>query len=519
MALFEDFKIWLQSNIPKSAKHYITGYNTINKLIEEFKLTPFNNLDIHNIDTFIQNISSIDSFKQMNTKGSNMYSATLTNYKKFLMDQNLSIPFIIKPFEEFGWRWATTGIASYLNESKYLKTVLDAILINGNGSLNQTSDFKNLVETIGINKYKIEISNIDQISKKSNPSDIKNIIENSANYWYHLGLLETTGQYAKVSELGYNFLVGKLSNLEFVDHIINNYLIPSPIYKKYEIAQFEQFDIKFKPLKIIIDILLELEKVDKEQAFLTENDLKNLIVPFSITYTEENIEIFSSHLINFRNNPSLYNSLPDCTLQYTDDKGLRMLNEFLYFLECFGVLESNSTNVRSSEKKYLLNNTYKDNIQGNSIKQVLPLNSIVDFDIKSFMDSLGNSYLKFNENLIKRFVGSLITKPFVILTGLAGSGKTKLAQSFIQWICDSEKQYKLVAVGADWINREPLLGYPNGLKDTEYVMPDNGVLQLMIDAAKEENKEKPFFLVLDEMNLSHVERYFADFLSIMESND
>lgn len=141
------------------------------------------------------------------------------------------------------------------------------------------------------------------------------------------------------------------------------------------------------------------------------------------------------------------------------------------------------------------------------------------FEINKFYVSLSYANLQFNENLIKRFVGSLITKPFVILTGLAGSGKTKLAQSFIQWICESEDQYKIVPVGADWINREPLLGYPNGLKQTEYVTPDNGVLQLIIDAAKEENQEKPYFLVLDEMNLSHVERYFADFLSIMESND
>lgn len=141
------------------------------------------------------------------------------------------------------------------------------------------------------------------------------------------------------------------------------------------------------------------------------------------------------------------------------------------------------------------------------------------FNINDFYSSLEKSHLQFSDNLIKRFVTSLITKPFVILTGLAGSGKTKLAQSFIQWICESEEQYKIVAVGADWINREPLLGYPNGLIETEYVTPDNGVLQLMLDAAKEENQEKPYFLVLDEMNLSHVERYFADFLSIMESND
>lgn len=42
---------------------------------------------------------------------------------------------------------------------------------------------------------------------------------------------------------------------------------------------------------------------------------------------------------------------------------------------------------------------------------------------------------------------------------------------------------------------------------------------MLLNAVKEENEKKPFFLILDEMNLSHVERYFADFLSIMESND
>lgn len=162
---------------------------------------------------------------------------------------------------------------------------------------------------------------------------------------------------------------------------------------------------------------------------------------------------------------------------------------------------------------------YNNVMKNISMKDIYKNNDVLDLNISSLISALQKSNLQFNENLIKRFVASLITKPFVILTGLAGSGKTKLAQSFIQWICESEDQYKIVPVGADWINREPLLGYPNGLKQTEYVTPDNGVLQLIIDAAKEENQEKPYFLLLDEMNLSHVERYFADFLSIMESND
>lgn len=127
--------------------------------------------------------------------------------------------------------------------------------------------------------------------------------------------------------------------------------------------------------------------------------------------------------------------------------------------------------------------------------------------------------LNFSSTLILRFIASLTSKPFVILSGLSGSGKTKIAQSFVKWICESDSQYKIVPVGADWTNREPLVGYPNGLVAEEYITPDSGVIHLLLEATTAGNENKPFFLILDEMNLSHVERYFADFLSIMESKD
>ena len=141
-----------------------------------------------------------------------------------------------------------------------------------------------------------------------------------------------------------------------------------------------------------------------------------------------------------------------------------------------------------------------------------------DFIYTKFYESAIESNLFFSKSLVLRFISTLITKPFVILTGLSGSGKTKLAQAFAMWICENENQYCIVPVGADWTNREPLLGFPNALKSGEYVKPDNRVLDLIIEATKLENQHKPYFLILDEMNLSHVERYFADFLSVMESH-
>lgn len=152
-----------------------------------------------------------------------------------------------------------------------------------------------------------------------------------------------------------------------------------------------------------------------------------------------------------------------------------------------------------------------------TIKQ--PIIDNVKFDINLFNESIFESGLVFSEKLISRFLASLLTKPFVLLTGLSGSGKTKIAQSFVKWICKDESQFKIIPVGSDWTNREPLLGYPNGLNPKEYITPDSGALNLIIEASKVENADKPYFLILDEMNLSHVERYFADFLSVMESDD
>lgn len=137
------------------------------------------------------------------------------------------------------------------------------------------------------------------------------------------------------------------------------------------------------------------------------------------------------------------------------------------------------------------------------------------FDSLFFIDCLDNAGLLLSPRLVTRFISSLLTKPFVILSGLSGSGKTKLAQAFAQWICQDESQFCIVSVGADWTNREPLLGYPNALKQDEYIKPDNGALDVIISA--NDHPELPHFLILDEMNLSHVERYFADFLSVMES--
>lgn len=120
-----------------------------------------------------------------------------------------------------------------------------------------------------------------------------------------------------------------------------------------------------------------------------------------------------------------------------------------------------------------------------------------------------------HEELVRRFVCSLATKRFLILTGLSGSGKTRIAQAFGEWL--GEGRSRVIAVRPDWTSPDYLLGYVNELASGSgpkvWSVPET--LDFMLKAAR--NPGQPHLLVLDEMNLAHVERYFADVLSGIES--
>ena len=130
----------------------------------------------------------------------------------------------------------------------------------------------------------------------------------------------------------------------------------------------------------------------------------------------------------------------------------------------------------------------------------------------SFYDYLIDEGYYFSRLAIENYLLSLKVKPFVILTGNSGTGKTKLSQLFAKYL-NQHDNYKIIPVGANWTENRHILGYVNILNDNPQYTP----AYYLIEQAQKESY--PHFLILDEMNLSHVERYFADFLSAIESNE
>jgi hypothetical protein len=104
----------------------------------------------------------------------------------------------------------------------------------------------------------------------------------------------------------------------------------------------------------------------------------------------------------------------------------------------------------------------------------------------------------------------LKTRPFVILAGLSGTGKSKLSQLYAEAL-GQQSHFKRLPVRPNWNDDRYLLGHLNTITG-EYITEP--AIEFLFEASADE--DNLYFLCLDEMNLAHVEYYFSQFLSAME---
>jgi len=147
------------------------------------------------------------------------------------------------------------------------------------------------------------------------------------------------------------------------------------------------------------------------------------------------------------------------------------------------------------------------------LKATLP-NAIIAvqalIEIENYIRSRG---FNFGTKTLRAFFASLRAKPFVILAGNSGTGKSRLARLFAEAIGANADngRFQMIPVRPDWNDGSDLLGYFDLNGDYR---PGQLIATLLRANA---NLDKPFFVCLDEMNLARVEHYFSDFLSIIES--
>lgn len=148
---------------------------------------------------------------------------------------------------------------------------------------------------------------------------------------------------------------------------------------------------------------------------------------------------------------------------------------------------------------------------------------------RKLLRHLAHEGLRFPSEIVANYILALQTKRFAILTGISGTGKTRLAIDVARFLGKEEEQeqsksrYEVIAVRPDWTDNRGLLGYYNPITDAYVPTPFLRLLlrarRERLEAEQEERTPLPFFAVLDEMNLARVEHYFSDFLSAMESGE
>ena len=144
-------------------------------------------------------------------------------------------------------------------------------------------------------------------------------------------------------------------------------------------------------------------------------------------------------------------------------------------------------------------------------EEELPIKNTL-MQINNYIASKGFTY---EQGLIENFYLSLKSKPFVILAGTSGTGKTRLVKLFAEAVGATPEngRYKMVPVRPDWSDSSDLFGHVD--------LNGNFVQGAIIDFVKkaELDGSYPYFLCLDEMNLARVEYYLSDILSVIETRD
>lgn len=270
----------------------------------------------------------------------------------------------------------------------------------------------------------------------------------------------------------------------------------------------------------------------EDETFLTKEHIKNALNNWESLFYKKETLILEQNRLSLKekfNDWIVNNGLSERTAKSYSVTGINFCDKYI---KQSGFTES-SLYFLSSEKILLALDIFK---------------GIPDW---SKSDISGNSMYsaackKLAEFLLYKKNNSSLPKPFLLLAGISGTGKSRFVREQAKSSGNLDENYCLTSVRPDWHEPSDLLGYISRLNGTaEYVTTD--ILQFMAKAwraivdAKLTVSEKyidglgkklivdghktqldridPYWLCLDEMNLAPVEQYFSDYLSVIETRD
>ena len=222
---------------------------------------------------------------------------------------------------------------------------------------------------------------------------------------------------------------------------------------------------------------------------------------------------------------SLYHNLNS----YLGDSGEMKAALVIWLLRNNPIKDETSSGIKDALGVIITNPLYQilTDFEEELLEQYLSFSESVsyinDMDIKQFVNPINNK-MTLNTphtNSYKKYLLALRTKPFLLLAGISGTGKSRIVREFAFKSCPKYLQdkdgttpgnYCMIEVKPNWHDSTELLGYYSNLSK-EYQFKK--FVKFLVKAKM--YPDVPFFVCLDEMNLAPVEQYFAEVLSILET--
>ncbi|OHR52832.1 McrB family protein [Staphylococcus sp. HMSC061G12] len=274
-------------------------------------------------------------------------------------------------------------------------------------------------------------------------------------------------------------------------------LHPVPVYSKENTGQdFEGFIKKIKNKEYVGNIYNISKEVED--------------APQLIFYKDENYNIYVIGDLNgFK-----YQGSKGFAYDFSEEIKYVNLNENDYKKLCLtkdNIAYISTELSRNIEEK--LNFEKKNKIEVNKEDDLKAVKKEEEF-LNHFIETLKRNRLVYDEEDILNFHTAMKTSNLVILSGMSGTGKSKLVKAYADAL-SLKDSFKFIPVSPSWTEDSDIIGYADTL-NMVYRPDDYGLIDLLINA--KENPDKLFIVCFDEMNLARIEHYFSQFLSLLETD-
>lgn len=254
-----------------------------------------------------------------------------------------------KPFRDFKWKWASLQCTERLNDPVILLGVLFRMrkleLLGRNLKYSSPEFAQEMRELSNDVSDSIKVNLGGRVGER-------NIMRNSSQYWRAVGLIPNDNDRSgriRLTEFGRKVADREISQTEFAAITIQTFRLPNPqIQGKEECQRWYASGIILHPLKLILEILCELAKLDQMQGYITPHELVRIIIPLSGAKAE--LQDYVDFILWHRAGEIALAGWPNCAEGANDS---RIAREYLLFLSNYGYLDKPEARKREKEEYYI----------------------------------------------------------------------------------------------------------------------------------------------------------------------